>query len=84
MSADPLPTLSPYYENAYTGDQLVNVAIAFIPLSLFFVGLRFYSRYLSKTRLGLDDYLCIVSLVLQIAESAIAICMCTTQRSLWS
>jgi len=72
--SQPLPTLTPEYAAEDIGYQLVNVAIAFIPLTMFFVGLRFYSRRLSRTKLGWDDYLCIISLVLQIGESALAIC----------
>ena len=73
MATSP-PALSPEYIAEYSGGQLVAVAIAFIPILLSFVSLRFYSRRLSKTTYGLDDYLVLVSLIVQIGASAVAIC----------
>ena len=72
--ATPVPTLTPEYIAEYSGGQLVTVAIAFIPILLLFVALRFYSRYLIKAPHGLDDYLVLVSLVFQIGASAVALC----------
>lgn len=43
-------TLSVEYLTAYTGGRLVAVAVAVIPIILIFVLLRFYARYLGKTR----------------------------------
>ncbi|KAK2598905.1 hypothetical protein QQS21_005647 [Conoideocrella luteorostrata] len=70
--ADTAP-LPPEIFNDYNGDRLEGLAIAFIPILLCFVGLRFWSRHLSATKLGLDDVLVVVSTVLQLGESALAI-----------
>ena len=74
MAAPAQPTLTPEYIEAYSGGQLIAVAIAFIPILLFFVGLRFYARHLSKTARGLDDWIVLASLIIQIGASAVAIC----------
>lgn len=72
-------SLSPEYVSAYSGKQLIAVAVAFVPIILIFVSLRFYSRHLSGTKWGLDDYLILASVILQIGDSAATIC---TKRSL--
>jgi hypothetical protein len=66
--------LSPHYISEYSGGQLIAVAVAFVPIILIFVSLRFYSRRLTNTKWGLDDYLVLTSLVIQIGASALAIC----------
>ncbi|KAM0794239.1 hypothetical protein BDR22DRAFT_776243, partial [Usnea florida] len=45
------------YLQEYTGSKLIAVATAFIPLEIAFTGLRYYSRSMHKTALGLDDIL---------------------------
>lgn len=49
--------LSPEFIAAYRGNELVAVSIAFIPIILIAVCLRFYCRSLSKSGWGSDDYL---------------------------
>ena len=51
------PSLPPAYLHENTGSKLVAVATAFIPLEITFVGLRYYSRFMHKTAIGLDDIL---------------------------
>ncbi|PQE24041.1 integral membrane protein [Rutstroemia sp. NJR-2017a BVV2] len=74
MSASQASPLSPDYISEYSGGQLIAVAIAFIPIITIFVALRVYSRRLSKAEWGLDDYIVLVSFVIQIGASALAIC----------
>lgn len=71
-----LPTTSdlpPSYLYEYTGAKLIAVAIAFIPLEIFFVGLRYYSRYMHKTAKGLDDYLVAPALMFCLALDILGI-----------
>ena len=74
MAAAQLPPLSQEYIDEYNGQPLWDASIALIPIQIFFVSLRFYSRYLHKTRLGVDDYLVFVSLVLNISINVICLC----------
>lgn len=74
MSSSDASQLSPEYISEYNGGQLIAVAVAFIPILSIFVSLRVYSRYLSKVHWGLDDYIVLVSFVIQIGASALAIC----------
>lgn len=66
--------LSPEFIAAYKGDQLVAVAVAFIPVLLIVVGLRFYCRHLSPSKFGADDYLVLLALFCQIGSSILSIC----------
>lgn len=68
------PHLSPEYIAEYSGGKLIALSISLIVIIVFFVSLRFYSRWLSKTKYGLDDYLVLLSLVLLVGESGLAIC----------
>jgi len=74
MSQQPPPQLPQEFIDEYSGGRLIGVAVAFIPILIFFVGIRFWSRSLSRTPLGLDDFLAAFSLVFQIGVSALAIC----------
>lgn len=69
--------LPPGYLQEYTGDQLLVIAIVFIPLNVMFVAMRFLARSLQKAPLGLDDILVIPSLILCLSLSAIGICKYT-------
>ena len=52
-----MPNLPSAYLHEYTGSKLIAVATAFIPLEIALVGLRYYSRSMHKSALGLDDIL---------------------------
>lgn len=67
-------TFPPGYLDEYIGFKLVWLSSAFIAIDIFFVGLRYYARYVSRTSIGADDYLTLCSLVCAIALSAIGIC----------
>ena len=66
--------LSPEYLAADIGDRLIGVASAFIPITLLFLSLRFYSRHVTRTPWGLDDTLAIISGIICIGLSALAVC----------
>lgn len=67
-------TFPPGYLDEYIGFKLVWLSSAFIAINVFFVGLRYFARYVSRTSIGADDYITIFSLVCAIALSAIGIC----------
>ncbi|KAJ5101296.1 hypothetical protein NUU61_003518 [Penicillium alfredii] len=66
--------LSPEYLAADIGDRLTGVAGAMLPIVLLFLGLRFYSRHLTRAPWGLDDALAIISGLISVGLSALAIC----------
>ena len=66
--------LSPEFITAYRGNELIAAAVAFIPVIVIAVGLRFYCRSLSRAEWGADDYLVLVSLFCQIGSSVLSIC----------
>lgn len=51
----PIPTHTPEYLAQDVGPTLVATASIFIFLSTLFVGLRYYARYLTRTRFGAED-----------------------------
>jgi hypothetical protein len=51
----PLPTRTPEYLAESLGPQIIATASAFIILSTVFVALRYYARYLTQTKFGLED-----------------------------
>jgi hypothetical protein len=59
--------------DAYIGNILQGVAIAFIVLAVVFVGLRYVSRYLKGMGLGLDDFLVLPALIFNITLCGISI-----------
>jgi len=61
--------------DAYSGNILQGVAIAFIILGVFFVGLRYVSRYIKGLSLGLDDFLILPALIFNITLCGISIGM---------
>lgn len=67
-------TFPPEYLDEYIGFKLVWLSSAFIAINVFVVGLRYYARYVSKTSIGADDQMTILSLVCAIALCAIGIC----------
>ncbi|KAI9644955.1 hypothetical protein NHQ30_006990 [Ciborinia camelliae] len=67
--------LSPDILREYSGRQLMVVAIIFIPINIIFVFMRFFSRRLKKSPLGLDDLLVIPTLILCLTLSILAICI---------
>lgn len=73
--------LSPEYIAAYRGHELVAVAVAFIPILVVMVGLRFYCRALTRSGWGLDDYLVILALFCQIGSSVLSICKTHSKQS---
>ncbi|KAJ5292192.1 hypothetical protein N7478_001443 [Penicillium angulare] len=62
------------YLTAFIGYRLTGVAVAMLPITTFFLALRFYSRFLTRTPWGLDDTLAAVSGVISVGLSALAIC----------
>ncbi|KAJ5723302.1 hypothetical protein N7488_001337 [Penicillium malachiteum] len=67
-------TLSQAYLDADIGDRLTGVAAAMLPITLFFLALRFYSRSLTRTPWGLDDALAGAAGFVAVGLSALAIC----------
>ena len=59
----------------YIGYQFKNVAIAFIILQTFFVGLRLLARHLTSTPMGADDILVPLSLIFNYALCGVSIGM---------
>ena len=57
LTSSTVPRLPSAYLHENTGSKLVAVATAIIPLEIAFVGLRYYSRFMHKTAIGLDDIL---------------------------
>ncbi|MCJ1469151.1 hypothetical protein MMC07_007784 [Pseudocyphellaria aurata] len=58
--ASPTPLTAPLdeaYLQEYNGHKLIAASVALMVLEILFVGLRFLSRRLSKTAMGLDDWL---------------------------
>lgn len=70
MSATSFP---PGYLEAYCGAKLMHTGIAFIPLEIFFVLVRYYARYLSETSWRLDDALILPSLIFNLALISISL-----------
>lgn len=71
MSSCPEDIVSP--PEGYIGYLFKNVAIAFIVLQTFFVGLRLLARYLANTPMGSDDILVPLSLLFNYALCGISI-----------
>jgi hypothetical protein len=53
--AVPSPTPAPEYLAESLGSQLIATSSIFIVLSTLFVALRYYARYLTQTKFGLED-----------------------------
>ena len=56
MASSGIDSFPPGYLDAYSGHQLVGVAIIFIVLDIFFVGARFLAKTKVVAGLGADDY----------------------------
>ncbi|MCJ1466281.1 hypothetical protein MMC07_004900 [Pseudocyphellaria aurata] len=68
QSSTSLPT-----SGEYSGEKLVIFTICFIPVQIFCVALRFFSRYLIRTSWGPDDVLVATSLLSQLCMAGISI-----------
>lgn len=55
------------------GHQLKNTAIAFIVVETLFVGLRYVSRYLIRSRSGADDWLMPLAWLFNVGLCAISL-----------
>lgn len=70
-------TAKPLRENylqEYKGDKLIAVAVTLMVLEVLCVGLRFIARRLSKTAMGLDDWLIGPSFVFCFGLAVLSIC----------
>ena len=73
-TANSAPTNFPAnYAQQDDSGTLYGVAIAFIILETIFVGLRYYSRYLIKAKLGIDDMLMVPALLSAVSVAALLI-----------
>lgn len=68
--------MPPGYLHEYTGTKIVILAIAFMPIQIAFVSLRWYSRRLCKTYLSVDDVLSFPALFFCLAVDILAIGLC--------
>ena len=71
-------TFPPSYAQEYDGGSLYAINIAFIILEIIFVALRFYARYLSNAKLGVDDILMVPALIVVISVAVLSNGMHTT------
>ncbi|KAJ5473525.1 hypothetical protein N7475_003091 [Penicillium sp. IBT 31633x] len=58
---------------AYCGDQLIGVSIMIAILQTIVVGARFYTRYMQKLSIGLDDYLIVPALLASVGQAGLYI-----------
>ncbi|KAK0621570.1 hypothetical protein B0T17DRAFT_559813 [Bombardia bombarda] len=58
-------------EQNYSQRLMIDLAVAFIVVPSFFVGLRIWARFLKGKSLAVDDYLCMGALVIGITCSAL-------------
>jgi hypothetical protein len=63
--SEAIPPLTPEYIAQNSGYKLIIISAVFWPIILLAFGLRVYARRLRNLMWGLDDYLVIVSLILQ-------------------
>jgi hypothetical protein len=69
-----MPTPTPEYLAEEVGTQLIATASLFIIFSTIFVVLRYYARYLTHTKLGLEDIITPFAWISQIGLCITAIC----------
>lgn len=74
MKPPPPHSFPPGYLSADIGYRVIAVSIAFIPICLIFIGLRFYSQHVRKAPRGLDDLLVVISGLMLIGWSVVGIC----------
>ncbi|KAI5921183.1 hypothetical protein F4810DRAFT_379274 [Camillea tinctor] len=67
-----IPEEHPIY-NRYPPSVLIGTAVLFMITSIGSVGLRFYARYISRAKLGIDDWITIPVMVICVALSAVQI-----------
>lgn len=70
-----------YFEQNISA-TLVAISAVFIALDIIFVGLRFYSRRLSKTPWGWDDTLMCPALVFNLGTCSLTLRTCTVAAKL--
>jgi hypothetical protein len=58
---------------AYCGDQLIGVSITMVILQIIIVIARFYTRYMQRIAIGIDDYLIVPAVVCFFPRPRIAI-----------
>lgn len=69
--AEPLPSHA--FLSAYTGYQVIAVAVTFGILEIALVILRFIARRINKSSRGWDDFLIIPGLIANLAQCSLAI-----------
>lgn len=57
----------------YSGDKVLAISIPFTVLTTIFLGLRFWSKRLMRSRSGLDDFLLVAAYLANVALCAIVI-----------
>lgn len=62
-TSPPSSALPASYIREYIGARVIAVAIAFMFVEILFVALRYYSQYLHKTPIRLDDILIVPALI---------------------
>lgn len=67
-------TLDEAYLQEYNGHKLIAASVALMVLEIVCVGLRFASRHISKTAMGLDDWLIGPSFLFCFGLTVISIC----------
>ncbi|KAJ5563643.1 hypothetical protein N7535_008807 [Penicillium sp. DV-2018c] len=60
-------------QQPYSGDALIGVAAAIAAVQILFVAARFYTRFMLRTKVGLDDYLVLLALIASLGKSALYI-----------
>lgn len=63
------------YLQEYSGLKLIVVSVVLMVLEIFCVGLRFISRHLSETAMGLNDWLIGPSFVFCFGLPVLSVCM---------
>ncbi|MCJ1246592.1 hypothetical protein MMC30_003801 [Trapelia coarctata] len=74
-STSSLPPQNAEYLQEDIGYQAFGCAVAFIVLEILTVGLRYFARYITKTRPGWDDWLILPCLFFSVAVCALVIAM---------
>ena len=73
MNTTAPPSFPPGYVEENIGGSTIAVAVAFAVLEITFVALRFASRWISKTRVGIDDMFIPPALLFCLGLCALAI-----------
>ncbi|KAF7860817.1 hypothetical protein EAF04_008335 [Stromatinia cepivora] len=70
-----IPGVEPGLVPQYIGYQMQSTVIAFMVLSIVFVSLRFFARYVSGSRAGIDDILIIPAIVCYLGQGVTGLLM---------